>query len=129
MENPISAGVDGTQSASGVIGHLENEEDMSPEEQASLLKDRLIPKPTHDNNNTVPKQWYGVTLDGRTLRTPVGQVLAVPSRLLAWAIAAEWDAQTKQIRPVQMPLMTLTCTALDQTAAHPEHYQKTALHV
>ncbi|CAB9513654.1 F1 complex assembly factor 2 [Seminavis robusta] len=133
VENPISAGVDGTQSASGVIGHLP-EENMSPEKQASLLKDRLIPRSTthlDNNNNTVmeepPKQWYGVTLDGRTLRTPVGQILSVPSRLLAWAIAAEWDAQTNQIRPVQMPLMTLACTALDQTAAHPEHYQKTAL--
>lgn len=132
IDSPISAGVDGTQSASGVIGHVTVEDDLSSNVQMEQLKERLIPRCTTITNLTdlmthPPDQWYSVTLDGKALRTPVGQVLSVPSKLLAWAIAGEWDAQKTQIQPVQMPLMTLTCTALDQTAGHPEHYQQTAL--
>lgn len=71
--------------------------------------------------------WFGVTLDGRTLKTPMGQTLALPSQHLAYAIAAEWDAQEKILKPSQMPLMTLACTTLDQAAAHPDVYRKEAL--
>lgn len=131
--SPISAGVDGTQSASGVIGHLdEATNEDTTQEKMELFRERLIPRcPTvadvSSSETNEPPNWYSVTLDGRTLRTPIGQVLAVPSRILAWGIAAEWNAQTTQIKPVQMPLMTLTCTTLDQTASNPEHYQNTAL--
>lgn len=130
VENPISAGVDGTQSASGVIGHMDNNKEDNTHLSPEKFQERLIPRSTTTKDLSKvepPSQWYSVTLDGRTLRTPIGQVLAVPSPILAWAIAAEWDAQTTQIKPVQMPLMTLTCTALDQTAQNPEHYRNTAL--
>jgi len=50
------------------------------------------------------------------MKTPLGTTLAVPSLTLAVAIASEWDAQNETIKPAQMPLMTLTCTALDQFA-------------
>jgi ATP synthase F1 complex assembly factor 2 len=57
----------------------------------------------------------------------VGLPLAVPSKHLAFAIAAEWDAQKKYLQPTQMPLMTLTCTALDQAAMHPSVYREQSL--
>ena len=132
IDNPISAGVDGTQSASGVIGHLP--EAAPGTEQLQQFRERLIPRcttlataPIDPSELPEPPQWYAVTLDGRTLRTPVGQILSLPSRVLAWAVAAEWDAQRTQIKPVQMPLMTLCCTTLDQTASHMEFHQDTAL--
>ena len=56
---------------------------------------------------------FGVTLDGRPLRTPGKAVLAVPVGALAEAVAAEWSAQEAQIDPKTMPLTALTCTALD----------------
>ena len=59
---------------------------------------------------------WGVFLDGRPLRTPARRELTVPSRRLAEAIAAEWDAQASEIRPERMPLTRLAATALDRTA-------------
>jgi chaperone required for assembly of F1-ATPase len=63
---------------------------------------------------------YGVALDGRPLKTPAKQNLTVPSAALAAAIAAEWDAQQSDIRPVQMPLTRLVSTAIDRVAAQRE---------
>ncbi len=59
---------------------------------------------------------WGVFLDGRKLRTPAKRELALPSALLAAAIAAEWDAQETDIHPERMPLTRLAATALDRTA-------------
>jgi chaperone required for assembly of F1-ATPase len=59
---------------------------------------------------------FGVALDGRALRTPGKQALVVPSAALAAAIAVEWDAQTDEIRPAEMPLYRLAATAIDRTA-------------
>jgi chaperone required for assembly of F1-ATPase len=59
---------------------------------------------------------WGVFLDGQTLRTPAKRELSVPSRGLAEAIAAEWDAQETDIHPERMPLTRLAATAIDRTA-------------
>jgi len=56
---------------------------------------------------------WRVLLDGRLLQTPAHASLLLPSRALAEAIAAEWDAQTEQIVPASMPLMRLAATAID----------------
>ncbi len=57
---------------------------------------------------------YGVALDGRILRSPGGMRLAVPSLGLADSIAAEWQAQDADIRPLTMPMTRLAATALDR---------------
>ncbi|KAK9831932.1 hypothetical protein WJX81_000790 [Elliptochloris bilobata] len=58
--------------------------------------------------------WH-VFLDARALRTPARHTLAVPSRALALAIAAEWQWQEPgRIRPITMPLMSIAATAIDQ---------------
>lgn len=59
---------------------------------------------------------FGVTLDGKTLRSPGKAALALPSRALAAAVAAEWDAQGEAIKPDTMPLMALASTAIDLPA-------------
>lgn len=63
---------------------------------------------------------WGVTVDGRPLRTPAKRELSVPSEALATAIAAEWDAQNPDIRPETMPLTRLATTAIDRTAGDRE---------
>jgi chaperone required for assembly of F1-ATPase len=57
--------------------------------------------------------FYAVLLDGRPVKTPAKRPLAVRSRALAEAIAAEWESQGEEVVPQSMPLMALTCSALD----------------
>ena len=59
---------------------------------------------------------FVVTLDGRQLRSPARNALILPTKALALAVAAEWDAQTDLIEPIAMPLMSLAATAVDQVA-------------
>ncbi|WP_295536846.1 ATP12 family chaperone protein [uncultured Thioclava sp.] len=61
-------------------------------------------------------QDFGVTLDGRPLRTPAKAELRVPSRAMAQAIAAEWDAQDGVIRPETMPVTRSANAAIDKVA-------------
>mmetsp|Transcript_15920 Transcript_15920/g.17592 ORF Transcript_15920/g.17592 Transcript_15920/m.17592 type:complete len:403 (+) Transcript_15920:48-1256(+) len=140
VESPISAGVDGTRSASG-IHHIPRKKTSDDSSLMRMLKPRhpgvewdqdddYVDYDDNDNNsnNNNPTEWYGVTLDGKSLSTPMGQTLAVPSETLAIMIAAEWDSQSKQgIQPSNMPLMTLACTTLDEAANHPKFYRDEAL--
>ena len=59
---------------------------------------------------------HAVTLDGRGAKTPVGQPLVLPNAALAEAVAAEWDAQAKDIAPASMPMTRLATVALDMAA-------------
>jgi chaperone required for assembly of F1-ATPase len=61
---------------------------------------------------------FAILLDGKPVRTPKTQVLAVPTRALADAIAQEWAAQTTHLDPVTMPLSKLAITALDGVVAN-----------
>jgi chaperone required for assembly of F1-ATPase len=56
---------------------------------------------------------FAVKLDGRELRTPKKERLSVPTRALAEAIAAEWDAQGERIDPKTMPLTRLVNSIID----------------
>lgn len=59
---------------------------------------------------------FHVALDGRTARTPARNPLAVTSRPVADALAAEWQAQELRIDPARMPLTRLVNSALDGVA-------------
>ncbi len=60
---------------------------------------------------------FAVTLDGRPVRTPARRPLAVPTRALGEALAAEWDAQVDVIDPAKMPLTRLANTIIDGVSA------------
>jgi chaperone required for assembly of F1-ATPase len=64
------------------------------------------------------KDGFAILLDGRPVRTPRKLPLAVPTRALADAIAAEWAAQGAHIDPAGMPLSKLAVTALDGVVEH-----------
>lgn len=59
---------------------------------------------------------FVVTLDGRPVRTPGRKALAAPARVLAEAMAAEWDAQPDTIDPLSMPLTRLANSVIDGVA-------------
>jgi chaperone required for assembly of F1-ATPase len=62
---------------------------------------------------------YGISLDGRPLRTPAREQLAVPTEALATAIAEEWRASGDEFDPRDMPLTGLANAAIDSVAADP----------
>jgi chaperone required for assembly of F1-ATPase len=59
---------------------------------------------------------FSVHLDGRTVKTPAKTALIVPTRAMAAAIAAEWDAQTGEVDPRTMPVTRGANAALDKVA-------------
>ncbi len=61
---------------------------------------------------------FTVTLDGRTVRTPAGRELTLPTEALARAVAGEWEAQEGEVRAHTMPMMQLAGTAIDRVAPH-----------
>jgi chaperone required for assembly of F1-ATPase len=61
-----------------------------------------------------------VLLDGRPVRTPARQALAAPSRPLAQALAAEWEAQGAHVDPATMPLTRLANAIIDGVARAPQ---------
>jgi len=135
QSSPISAGVDGTDSASGVVRSAHNNR-KARDASMLLLRPRAPARNLRSITQTPNKQdetagsstcWFTVTLDGRPLRTPMGRPLAVPSEHVAHAIAVEWNDVRGTIQPPQMPVMTLACTALDQVAVQPDHYRQQCL--
>jgi len=63
---------------------------------------------------------FAVTLDDKPVRTPSRHTLIAPTREIAEAIAAEWDAQKEIIDPTTMPLTRLANTVIDAVASSVE---------
>lgn len=57
---------------------------------------------------------FGVRLDGRAVKTPAKAPLVVPTRSMAEAIAAEWEAQEGEIDPTAMPTTRGANAAIDK---------------
>lgn len=62
---------------------------------------------------------FVLLLDGRSVRTPAGNLLKLPVRGLGEAVAAEWTAQIEVIDPYSMPLTRLANTIIDGVARQP----------
>ena len=62
---------------------------------------------------------FAVYLDGRPVKTPAKVPLIVPTRAMAGAIAAEWDAQQGEIDPRAMPVTRSANAAIDKVV--PQH--------
>jgi chaperone required for assembly of F1-ATPase len=57
-----------------------------------------------------------ITLDDKPVRTPSGRALTAPTREIADAIVAEWDAQKETIDPLTMPLTRFANSVADAVA-------------
>jgi chaperone required for assembly of F1-ATPase len=70
----------------------------------------------YKNASAAERVPFAVLLDGRPVKTPAKNALAAPTRLLAQAIAAEWDAQRERIDPATMPLTRIANSIIDGVA-------------
>jgi chaperone required for assembly of F1-ATPase len=61
---------------------------------------------------------FAVLLDGRPIRTPGRRQMILPTRALAQIVAAEWAAQTGEIKPVTMPATRTANSAIETVAQH-----------
>ncbi len=79
-----------------------------------LSRDRIHrPLPKRFYKSVAVTDQLGIALDGRNVKTPHKAALVLPTRALAEAVAAEWDAQIDVINPHAMPLTKLANTAID----------------
>lgn len=88
--------------------------------------------PSQSPSPSLPKRFYtlagveacpdgfALVLDGRGARTPGRKPLVLPTRSLAEAVAAEWEAQEGVIDPRRMPLTRLANSAIDGVADNGE---------
>lgn len=65
---------------------------------------------------------FGISLDGRPVRTPGRVPLTVPTKGLADAIAAEWNGQGETIDPRSMALTGLANAAIDRVRVDHENF-------
>lgn len=68
---------------------------------------------------------FAVDLDGRQVKTPYKQPLLLPTRVMADAVAAEWQAQETLIDPRTMPVTRAANSAIDKVA--PQHADVVAM--
>ncbi len=59
---------------------------------------------------------FAIELDGRPVKTPAKQGLVVPTKDMADAVAAEWQAQEGVIKPNTMPVTKTANAAIDKVA-------------
>jgi chaperone required for assembly of F1-ATPase len=85
-----------------------------PMRQAQRLMRPELPKRFYKAAEVAEEnQQFLIQLDGRAVRTPAKQALALPSRAVAEALAAEWAAQGERIDPTTMPMTRLVNVAID----------------
>jgi chaperone required for assembly of F1-ATPase len=56
---------------------------------------------------------FAITLDDKPIRTPSGRQMVAPTRQIADAIAAEWEAQIEAIDPLSMPFTRFANSVVD----------------
>jgi chaperone required for assembly of F1-ATPase len=83
-----------------------------------IVTERLVrPLPKRFYKTVAVSETHGILLDGRTVKTPLKAVLALPNAALAEAVAEEWRAQKELINPILMPMTKLANTAIDRATA------------
>ena len=65
---------------------------------------------------------FGVSLDGRAVKTPAREPLVVPTRALGEAVADEWRECGQEIDPRAMSMTGLANAAIDHVAPSPEKF-------
>jgi chaperone required for assembly of F1-ATPase len=94
---------------------------LDPNEAARRNMRPNLPRRFYKQASAVPSGGsFQITLDGRSVKTPNKQILAVPNQSLAEDIAVEWNAQGETIDPAQMPLTRLANSIIDGVSVAPD---------
>jgi|UniRef100_UPI003BA9CED9 chaperone required for assembly of F1-ATPase len=104
-----------------LLNDLADDAAQNPVERARALSKRELPKRFYKSvavasGDGEGAEAHAILLDGRPVRTKARNTLAVGHADLARRIAAEWEAQAKEIDPATMPLTRITQTAIDAVA-------------
>lgn len=59
---------------------------------------------------------HTVRLDGRAVKTPLRNLLVMPTLSMAEAVAKEWEAQSGTVKPDTMPMTRYANSAIDKVA-------------
>jgi chaperone required for assembly of F1-ATPase len=87
---------------------------LDPQESSRISSRAKLPKRFYTQAGVSEAgDGFAVQLDGRSVRTSSRNLLAAPTRELAEAIAAEWQAQGETIDPTLMPLTRLANSVID----------------
>src|SRR5882757_3732803 len=87
---------------------------LDPEEAVRRATRGLRRKRFYANAGVVEaRDGFAITLDDKPVRTPSGRALVAPSREIADAISAEWDAQKEIIDPLTMPFTRFANSVVD----------------
>ncbi|WP_298820260.1 ATP12 family protein [uncultured Roseibium sp.] len=93
---------------------LQEEAVKDPEQRARELSRRELPRRFYkDAKHIAGDSGFEIHLDGRPVKTPGRETLVLPSDALGAAVAAEWNAQEKEINPANMPLTRIANSAQD----------------
>ena len=93
---------------------FENAAPDNPMEAARRAARPILRKRFYEHASTAPDgELHAVRLDDKPVRTQAGRLLAAPTRRLAEALAAEWEAQHDVIDPAKMPLTRLVNSIID----------------
>lgn len=105
-----------------LLKDLENSQPVDPVRAAQTAMQPQRPKRFYETVSVIEdgQGLFGVQLDGRSLKTPGKNAIALPVRAAAERIAAEFDAQKERIDVTAMPAYRLVNTGLDGVATAPE---------
>lgn len=93
---------------------------QNPMKAAQRAMRPALPKRFYKNATVEEREGaFHLLLDGRPARTPARHAVAVPTRALGDALAAEWRGQAEDIDPRAMPLTRIVNSAIDGVA--PRH--------
>ena len=99
----------------------EDESILNPLKSAQKGVKPQLPKRFYKNVEAVEKDdYFTIQLDGKNIKTPGKNPVELPTMKLAKMIAIEWDAQEKEINPMDMPATRLVNTAIDGITSDPQ---------
>lgn len=85
-----------------------------PVRRAQIQMKRPLPKRFYESVGIDEREGgFSITLDGKSVKTPAKNFLALPTREAAELVAAEWAGQGEFINPATMPITKLANTAID----------------